>query len=68
MNIYRQYHFDTKVIVAAIRTAKQLETAAIFGADIVTCALSVYEASFNNPYTDLGLETFQNAWDNTKTD
>lgn len=68
MDIYAHYHFKTEVIVAAIRTAKQLETAAIYGADIVTCALSVYETSFNNPYTDLGLKTFQAAWDNTKTE
>lgn len=68
VDIYKTYNFDTQIIVAAIRTAKQLEQAAIYGADIVTCALSVYETSFTNPYTDLGLKTFQDAWDNTKTE
>lgn len=68
VDIYKTYNFDTEIIVAAIRTAKQLEQAAIYGADIVTCALSVYETSFTNPYTDLGLKTFQDAWDNTKTE
>lgn len=66
VDIYRRYDFQTEIIVAAIRTAKQLQQAAIDGADIVTCALSVYENSFSNPYTDLGLKTFQEAWDNTK--
>ncbi|ANZ66049.1 transaldolase family protein [Secundilactobacillus paracollinoides] len=68
VDIYKTYNFDTEIIVAAIRTAKQLGQAAIYGADIVTCALSVYETSFTNPYTDLGLKTFQDAWDNTKTE
>lgn len=66
VDLYHRYDFDTEIIVAAIRTAKQLQQATIYGADIVTCALSVYEASFSNPYTDLGLKTFQDAWDRTK--
>ena len=68
VDIYHTYHFDTEIIVAAVRTAKQIQDAAVMGADIVTCGLSVFESSFANPYTDLGLKTFQDAWDNTKTE
>ena len=68
VDIYHTYHFDTEIIVAAVRAAKQIQDAAVMGADIVTCGLSVFESSFANPYTDLGLKTFQDAWDNTKTE
>lgn len=68
VDIYKMYHFDTEIIVAAVRTAKQIQEAALMGADIVTCGLTVFEASFENPYTDFGLKTFQDAWDNTKTE
>lgn len=66
VDIYRNYNFDTEIIVAAIRSAKQIQQAAIYGADIVTCSLAVYQNSFSNPYTDLGLNIFQNAWDHTE--
>ena len=68
VDIYRTYDFKTEIIVAAIRNAKQIQQAAIYGADIVTCSLAVYENSFYNPYTDLGLKIFQDAWDNTETE
>lgn len=67
VDIYRNYNFDTEIIVAAIRNAKQIQQAAIYGADIVTCGLAVYESSFQNPYTNHGLTVFQNAWDHTET-
>lgn len=67
VDIYRNYDFDTEIIVAAIRNAKQIQQAAIYSADIVTCSLAVYESSFYNPYTDLGLQIFQDAWDHTET-
>ncbi|MTV81230.1 transaldolase family protein [Secundilactobacillus folii] len=67
MTIYHNYGFDTEIIVAAIRNATQIQQAAIYGADIVTCSLAVYQNSFRNPYTDLGLQIFQNAWDHTET-
>ncbi|WP_281165452.1 transaldolase family protein [Liquorilactobacillus sicerae] len=66
VDIYRKYDFKTEIIVAAVRNSQQIEKAALFGADIVTCGLAVYENSFNNPYTDLGLKIFKSAWDNTK--
>lgn len=64
--IYRQKGYKTEIIVAALRTGKQIAEAAELGADIVTCGLAVYEDSFTHPYTDYGLKRFQDAWDHTK--
>ncbi len=66
VNIYREKGYKTEIIVAALRSGKQIAEAAELGADIVTCGLSVFEDSFTHPYTDFGLKKFQDAWDNTK--
>ncbi|MHA1329346.1 MAG: transaldolase family protein [Promethearchaeota archaeon] len=46
MTIYRNYNFETEVIVAAIRNGLQIVDAAIIGADIVTAGFEVYKESF----------------------
>lgn len=66
VNIYREKGYETEIIVAALRTGKQIADAAEMGADIVTCGLAVFEDSFTHPYTDMGLKRFQDAWDHTK--
>jgi transaldolase len=67
VDIYANYGFTgkTQIICAAIRTPKQFVDCAVAGADIVTAGLAVYKDSMNHPYTRQGIETFQNAWDNT---
>ena len=67
VNIYRDYDFKTKIIVAALRNGKQIVDAAKAGADIVTCGFNVYRDSFYHPFTNHGLEVFRNAWDETET-
>jgi transaldolase len=64
--IYKEKAYPTEIIVAALRTGKQIAEAAEMGADIVTCGLAVYEDSFKHPFTDYGLKVFQDAWDHTK--
>ena len=66
VNIYREKGYGTEIIVAALRTGKQIAEAAEMGADIVTCGLAVFEDSFTHPFTDLGLKRFQDAWDHTE--
>lgn len=66
VTIYKNYGFETEIIVAALRNGFQIAEAAKAGADIVTCGLDVYKASFEHPFTDYGLNIFTNAWDNTK--
>jgi transaldolase len=66
VTIYRNYDFETEIIVAAVRNAKQIVEAAVMGADIVTAGFEVYKESFEHPFTDKGLNIFQEAWDDTE--
>ncbi len=65
VEIYNVYGFETEIIVAALRTGKQIADAALMGADIVTCGLAVYQDSFKHPFTDYGIGVFKKAWDDT---
>jgi transaldolase len=60
------YDFDTEIIVAAVRNARQIVESALVGADIVTAGLSVYQEGFHHPYTREGIEKFTQFWDATK--
>jgi len=66
ITIYRNYDFETEIIIAAVRNAKQIVEAAVMGADIVTAGFEVYKESFEHPFTDKGLKIFQEAWDDTE--
>ncbi len=66
VSMYRNYDFDTEIIIAAVRNGKQIVEAAIMGADIVTAGFEVYKSSFEHPFTDKGLKIFQDAWDDTE--
>ena len=59
------YDFDTEVLVAAVRNARQIVDVAVVGADIVTAGLSIYETGFEHPYTDVGIGKFIHFWDKT---
>lgn len=63
--IYRNYGYETEIIVAAVRNGNQIAKFAAWGADIVTCGLAVYKDSFAHPFTDYGLGVFRSAWDET---
>lgn len=65
IEVYKNYNFQTEIIVAAVRNGRQIGDFAAMGADIVTCGLDVYKASFEHPFTTYGLEIFRDAWDNT---
>lgn len=70
VTMYKNYGFygKTEIICAAIRTPKQIVDCAVAGADIVTTGLAVYQDAMKHAYTNQGLETFINAWDNTITE
>lgn len=59
------YGFDSEIIVAAVRNARQIVDAAVLGADIVTAGLSVYQEGFHHPFTDEGIRKFTQFWDAT---
>ena len=65
VRIYRNYDYPTKVLVAAIRNARQIVEAAVAGADIVTAGFEVYKDAFDHPYTAKGLKLFADNWDAT---
>lgn len=66
VTIRDNYHFQTQVLVAAIRNARQVTEAALAGADIVTAGFVVYQEGFQHPFTDMGLGKFENFWDQTQ--
>ncbi|MBO4819641.1 MAG: transaldolase [Firmicutes bacterium] len=70
VDIYRNYGYygKTQIIAAAIRTPKQIGDCAVAGCDIVTAGLDVFKDAIKHPYTDQGLKTFQDCWDNTVTE
>ena len=59
------YGYDAEIIAAAIRNSRQIADSAVAGAHCITTGFEVYLESFRNPYTNLGEELFQNAWDAT---
>ncbi len=66
VTIRDNYDFDSQIIVAAVRNARQVIDAAVMGADIVTAGLSVYQEGFHHPYTEEGIQKFTQFWDKTK--
>jgi transaldolase len=58
VEIYRQYDFPTEVIVASIRSPREVAEAAIMGADICTVPSAIYEKLVKHPLTDKGLQAF----------
>jgi transaldolase len=61
--IYRNYAFDTEVIVASVRHPIHVVEAAMLGADVATIPFKVIEAMARHPLTDLGIERFLADWD-----
>jgi len=68
VTIRDNYDFDTEIIVAAVRNARQIIDAAVVGADIVTAGLGVYQDGFHHPYTQEGIQKFSSFWDKTEYD
>lgn len=60
------YKFESEIIVAAVRNARQIVDAAVAGADIVTAGLKVYQDGFEHPYTEKGIQRFSDFWDKTQ--
>ncbi|MGA7477166.1 MAG: fructose-6-phosphate aldolase [Thermoplasmata archaeon] len=63
VQIYRNYSFATKVLVASVRHPIHVMEAAKIGADIVTMPYAVMEKLVQHPLTDLGLARFLKDWE-----
>jgi len=56
--IYTNYNFKTKIIVASVRNPLHVLEAALIGADIVTVPFLVIEQLIKHPLTDIGIQRF----------
>jgi transaldolase len=63
VQIYRNYHFQTKVLVASVRHPVHVLEAAKLGADVATIPYSVIEQIAKHPLTDSGLKKFLADWE-----
>lgn len=57
--IYKNYGYDTKILVASVRSPTHVRDAALIGADIATMPLKIFEELYCHPLTDKGIATFQ---------
>jgi len=62
VQIYRNYDYQTQVLVASIRHPLHLVEASLIGADVCTMPFSVINKLFNHPLTDNGLAKFLSDW------
>jgi transaldolase len=63
VQIYRNYQFKTKVLVASVRHPVHVLDAAKLGADVATIPFSVIDQLAKHPLTDAGLKKFLADWE-----
>ncbi len=63
VQIYRNYRFATKVLVASVRHPVHVLEAAKLGADVATIPYGVIEQLAKHPLTDAGLKKFLADWE-----
>ena len=56
--IYNNYQFPTEILVASIRSPRQVTEAAMIGADIATIPAAIFDKLVKHPLTDSGLRRF----------
>ena len=64
--VFENYAFDTRILVASIRNPLHVVEAARLGADIATMPAAVLDLLIRHPLTDLGLERFLKDWEAAK--
>lgn len=62
---YRNYAFETQVLVASIRHPMHVVEAAAIGADVGTMPFKVLQQLYRHPLTDIGMERFAADWKKT---
>lgn len=65
-NIHKVFDLSgtsTQILAASIRDVRQVEQAAIYGADVVTIPPIVFWGMYKNIMTEKGLELFQKDWE-----
>jgi len=64
--IYDNYGFDTKILVASIRHPMHMVQSAMIGGDVATVPFKVIQQFMKHPLTDSGLERFLADWKKTE--
>jgi transaldolase len=64
--IYRNYDFETQVLVASVRHPVHVVQAGLLGAHVATMPPKVISQLANHPLTDIGLEQFLADWEKVK--
>lgn len=67
VTMYKNYGFDTKVLVASVRHPRHVIDSAMIGADICTMPPEIFEKLIKHPLTDNGLEKFLADWEKVKS-
>jgi transaldolase len=60
--LFTQYHYETKIMVAGVRTPQHLLDAASVGVDAVVVPLHVIDALVADPLTDAALKQLLREW------
>jgi transaldolase len=63
VQIYRNYEFETKVLVASVRNPVHVLHSAKLGAHVATIPFSVIDQLAKHPLTDAGLKKFLADWE-----
>lgn len=66
MTVYRNYGYESEVIVASVRNPLHVMDAAMIGADIATIPLKVIEQLAKHPLTTNGVAQFLADWEKRK--
>lgn len=66
IQIFKNYEFPTKVIVASVRHPGHVVAAATLGAPIVTVPYSVLQRLFTHPLTEQGIIRFLADWEKVR--
>ena len=66
VEIYNNYDFNTKVLVASVRHPRHVIDAARLGADVCTMPPKILEKLVKHPLTDSGLKKFLEDWESVK--
>lgn len=64
--IFKNYQYNTKILVASIRHPIHVIESAKVGADVVTLPPDILGKMFLHPLTDKGLKAFISDWENLK--
>lgn len=62
VTMYRNYDFQTDVLVASVRNPIHIQQSALLGADIATIPYKVMQQMTHHPLTDKGIKMFLDDW------